>query len=289
MMRIITRPDFDGIVCAALLCDALEINYPVKWVEPHTLQKGRVEIRKGDIIANLPYDPRCALWFDHHYTNRVQGSFKGAFEIAPSAAGIIFEYYRDRFKRDYSELVAAVDKIDSAYLTLDEVLHPEKYAYVLLSMTVVDGDHPDEDYWNQLLDLLRNFDIQQVLNHPDVSRRCQNVIKENLSYTLCLKEHTRLKEHVAITDFRPLERVRIRYDDSRKRTIIVNVGHSIFNRHCKVNAGLLLSDFGGGGHRGAGSARFPASKTASYIPRIIDALLKNENNETDESMRKLTT
>jgi nanoRNase/pAp phosphatase (c-di-AMP/oligoRNAs hydrolase) len=194
-------------------------------------------------------------------------------------------------------LVAAADKIDSAHLTLDEVLHPEKYAYVLLSMTVVDGDHPDETYWNKLLDLLRHFDIQQVLNDPDVSRRCQDVIKENINYTLLLKEHTCLKEHVAITDFRPLERipagnrylvyslfpkavvnVRIRYDDRRKQAIIVNVGHSIFNRNCKVNAGLLLSDFGGGGHRGAGSVRFPVSKAASYIPRIIDALLNRCEN-----------
>lgn len=298
-MRIITRPDFDGVVCAVLLFDALEINYPVKWVEPNTLQKGRVEIRKGDIIANLPYDERCTLWFDHHYTNRVRRPFRGAFEIASSAAGIIFQYYKDRFKRDYSELVAATDKIDSADLTLDEVLHPEKYAYVLLSMTVVDGDHPDENYWNKLLELLRNCDIQQVLKDPVVARRCQDAIKQNKKYAVLLKEHTRLKDHVAITDFRQLEsipagnrylvyslfpeavvNVRIRYEDRRKQAIVVNVGHSIFNRNCKVNAGLLLSGFGGGGHRGAASARFPVSKAASYLPRIVDALLKNENNET---------
>jgi oligoribonuclease NrnB/cAMP/cGMP phosphodiesterase (DHH superfamily) len=298
-MRIVTRPDFDGVVCAALLFDALEIHDPVIWVEPNPLQKGRVEIRKGDIIANLPYDDRCSLWFDHHYTNRIRRPFRGAFEIAPSAAGIIFKYYKDRFKRDYSELAAAADKIDSADLTLDEVLHPEKYAYVLLSMTVFDGDHPDENYWNKLLELLRNFDIQQVLDDPDVSRRCRDVITQNLKYSVFLKEHTRLEGHVAITDFRQLERipvgnrylvyslfpeavvhVRIRYDDRRKQEIIVNVGHSIFNRNCKVNAGLLLSDFGGGGHRGAGSARFPASKASGSIPRIVDALLKNENNET---------
>jgi len=38
-------------------------------VEPKFMQDGQVEIRRGDVIANLPYDPNCTLWFDHHVTN----------------------------------------------------------------------------------------------------------------------------------------------------------------------------------------------------------------------------
>ena len=115
-MRIVTRPDFDGIVCAVLLIDALDIKEPVRWVEPNVLQRGQVEILKGDVIANLPYADNCTLWFDHHHTNQIDFPFNGVFKIAPSAAGIIFEHFRDRFKRDYSELVTATDKIDSADL-----------------------------------------------------------------------------------------------------------------------------------------------------------------------------
>jgi oligoribonuclease NrnB/cAMP/cGMP phosphodiesterase (DHH superfamily) len=65
-MRIVTRPDFDGVVCAVLLYEAENVNVPVKWVEPNDMQKGIVDIHEGDIVANLPYDERCALWFDHH-------------------------------------------------------------------------------------------------------------------------------------------------------------------------------------------------------------------------------
>jgi len=297
-MRIVTRPDFDGVVCAVLLYEALDIKEPVKWVEPSILQRGLVEVRKGDIIANLPYDDKCSLWFDHHYTNRINHSFRGAFRIAPSAAGIIFEHYQDRFVRDYSELITAADKIDSADLTLDQVLHPEKYGYVLLSMTVSDGDHPDESYWNKLIDLIGKYDIQELLDDPAVKRRCQDVIKQNEQYALHLKENTHLEKHVAITDFRHLKKppagnrflvyslfpesfvnVRIRYEENNKEIIAVNVGHSIFNPHCNVNAGLLLADFGGGGHRGAASTRFHVSKAEEFIPQIIDTLLKNENNE----------
>ena len=297
-MRIVTRPDFDGVVCAVLLIDALGIKEPVKWAEPSALQRGQVEIRKGDIIANLPYDDKCTLWFDHHYTNEIDHPFKGVFKIAPSAAGIIFEHYQDRFKRDFSELVTATDKIDSADLTLDEVCQPEKYGYVLLSMTVFEGDYPNEFYWNRLVNLFGEHDFERILKDPEVKRRCQDVVNQNEQYAVQLKANTRLEKQVAITDFRHLKKtptgnrflvyalfpesfvhVRIRREDQNKDMIAVSVGHSIFNPHCNVNAGLLLADFKGGGHYGAAGARFHGSKAEEFIPQIIDALLKNENNE----------
>ena len=297
-MRIVTRPDFDGIVCAVLLHEAMDIAGSVRWVEPNALQRGKVDIRKGDIIANLPYDDRCSFWFDHHYTNRIYRSFNGVFKIAPSAAGIIFNHYIDRFKRDYSELVSATDKIDAAELSLDEVLHPEKHGYVLLSMTVVNGGEPDEPYWNKLIGLLRQHDLQRVLDDPEVKERCRQVIEQNDQYATYLKSYTRLDKQVSITDFRNLENIpagnrflvyslfpdsvvnlKIRHENNNKDMTTVNIGHSIFNRRCNVNAGLLLADFGGGGHRGAASARFESAQADTYLPQIIDALQKNENNE----------
>jgi oligoribonuclease NrnB/cAMP/cGMP phosphodiesterase (DHH superfamily) len=297
-MRIVTRPDFDGIVCAVLLYEALDVRAPVIWVEPSDVQKDLIQIQKGDIIANLPYDERCALWFDHHYTNQIAKPFKGAFKIAPSAAGIIYAYFKDRFQRDYRELVQAADKIDSANLTLEEVLHPENHPYVLLSLTVSNEDQPNEDYWNKLVALFKKYSIRQILQDPEVKQHCQSVTKQNDRYVEVLKTHTVLNQHVAITDFRPLDRppsgnrflvyslfpesfvnVRIRYEDRNKQMVVVNVGHSIFNPNCKVNVGLMLVHFGGGGHRGAGSARFHSSQSDDYISRIIDCLVKNENNE----------
>jgi len=297
-MRIVTRPDFDGVVCAVLLIDAIGIKEPVRWVEPSVLQRGQVEIRKGDVIANLPYAANCSLWFDHHHTNQVDHPFNGVFKIAPSAAGIIFEHYKDRFKRDYSELITATDKIDSADLTLDEVCHPEKHDYVLLSMTVSDDDYPNVSYWNRLVSLLGMYDLEHILKDPEVKRRCQDVVKQNEQYAVHLKANTRLEKHVAITDFRHLERtptgnrflvyalfpesfvqVRIRHEHNNKEMVAVSVGHSTFNPHCNVNAGVLLAGFEGGGHCGAASTRFHTSKADEFIPQIIDALLKNENNE----------
>jgi oligoribonuclease NrnB/cAMP/cGMP phosphodiesterase (DHH superfamily) len=297
-MRIITRPDFDGVVCAALLYEAEDITESVKWVEPNDMQRGLVNVQQGDIIANLPYDDRCMLWFDHHHTNKIDKPFEGVFKIAPSAAGVIFDYYKDRFKHDYSELIAATDKIDSADLSMDEVLYPENYGVVLLSMTVLGRDEYDEGYWNRLVHLFRKSKIDQVLEDPEVKVRCDAAVEKNKSYKDILKKHTILNKHVSITDFRPFDKmptgnrflvysmfpeavvsVKIRYDDKNRQRVAVSAGHSIFNRKCKVNVGVMLSAFEGGGHRAAASCRFDAEKADDYIPKIIEILLKNEDNE----------
>jgi oligoribonuclease NrnB/cAMP/cGMP phosphodiesterase (DHH superfamily) len=238
------------------------------------------------------------LWFDHHHTNRIDTPFEGAFKIAPSAARVIFDFYKDRFKRDYSELVKQTDKIDAADLSMDEVLYPERYGVVLLSMTVLGRDGHEEGYWNRLVHLLRNSDIDKLLENPEVKAHCDTVKEKNKLYKDLLSQNTRVEEHVSITDFRGFDKapsgnrflvysmfpqavvsVTIRYDDKDKKRLAVSVGHSIFNRNCKVNVGRMLTAFGGGGHRAAASCRFDAQKADEYIPKIIDILLKNEDNE----------
>lgn len=297
-MRIITRADFDGVVCAALLYEAENITEPVKWVEPNDMQMGLVDVRAGDIIANLPYDDRCTLWFDHHHTNRIDTPFEGAFKIAPSAARVIFDYYKNSFRRDYTELIKQTDKIDAADLSMDEVLYPERYGVVLLSMTVLGRDGHEEGYWNRLVHLLRNSDIDEILENPEVKANCDAAKEKNKLYKDLLLQNTRVEEHISITDFRGFDKapsgnrflvysmfpqtvvsVTIRYDDKDKKRLAVSVGHSIFNRSCNVNVGRMLTAFGGGGHRAAASCRFDAQKAEDYIPKIIRILLKNEDNE----------
>jgi hypothetical protein len=295
--RIVTRPDFDGVVCAVLLKDMLEIPSPVYWVEPAELQKGLVAVRAGDVIANLPYDPRCSLWFDHHFTNRIEGPFPGAFSLAPSAARVIFEYYSGRFSQDFSELVAETDRIDSADLTEDEVLRPERHPHVLLSMTVKNPER-EPAYWDLLVKMLQTRRIDDVMADPEVKRRCEAVVTQNHQYRKLLEAHTEIRGQVSVTDFRPFEKTpggnrflvfslfpeavvnaKIHYHDQDRDKVVIHLGHSIFNRNCRVNVGMLLSDFEGGGHRGAGAATFDRSKADRYIPQIIAALERNEPND----------
>ena len=204
-MRIVTRPDFDGIVCAVLLKDAERISEPVKWVQPGDMQKGLVEVRSGDVIANLPFDERCSLWFDHHYSNQTDKPFKGEFKIAPSAAGVIFGHNKERFQRDYNELVNETDKIDSAQLTMEEVIYPENYKYILLSMTTSDLSESEAEYWDRLVDLLGHSEIDQVLEDSQVKAQCDKIIEQNAVYKEILYKYTEIKKHVSITDFRSFD------------------------------------------------------------------------------------
>jgi oligoribonuclease NrnB/cAMP/cGMP phosphodiesterase (DHH superfamily) len=270
----------------------------VKWVEPGQVQKRVVDIYHGDILANLPYSENCSMWFDHHYSNRIETPFKGAFEIAPSAAGVVYNYYKKDLKNDYTDLVKAADKIDSADLSMDEVVYPEKFPYVILSMTISSNNATGESYWNKLVDLLRKEDILKILEDEDVTKRCREVIDENKLFREYLVNYTQLKRHVSITDFRSFEKepsgnrflvyslfpetvvsLRVRYDDNDKEKVRVSIGHSIFNRNCNVNIGLMLSKYEGGGHREAGACSLHVSEADQSINEIVEELLKNESND----------
>lgn len=293
-MRIVTRPDLDGVVCAALLCDIDPVKMPVEWVSPDEIQNGLVKVKCGDIIANLPYHPKCALWFDHHISNRMDIPFRGAYKLEPSAARVVYDYYKERFSRDYEDLVKETDKVDSAAFSLDEVLHPERYPFILLSMTIQSHLKADAPYWNLLVELLQSDEIGTILKHPEVRRRCDAVIDQNMAYEDHLKAHTTIIKDVAITDFRSLDQkprgnrylvyalypeaivhMNVGCHDDDRSQIVVGVGYNIFNRRCRVNVGDLLSRFGGGGHRAVGACRFHVDEADEYIRQILDGLIKN--------------
>ena len=296
ILRIVTRPDFDGIVCAVLIYEAEGIDEPVLWIEPGQVQNGEVTIKEGDIMANLPYDKRCSMWFDHHVSNQTDADIPGAFALAPSAAGVAYEYYRNlgRIEKKFDELIKATDIIDAADLSRDMVLQPEKYPYLLLSMTIKNRDDSDPPYWNRLVSLLRDRNISEIIEDVEVKQRCDMVVEENRAFEKILKAHTRLDGNITITDFREMEKapsgnrflvyslfpdamasIKIRHDHKDKNRVIVSIGRSIFNDRFQVNIGTLLSRYGGGGHAGAGGCSMEAGNADTYLDQILAIMKKN--------------
>lgn len=293
-MRIVTRPDFDGIVCAVLLKEALDAEPEIVWLEPNDIQSGRAEIRPGDILANLPHHPEASLWFDHHVSNKPENPVPGGFEIAPSAAGVVYRYYQAQGKLDnrFDELVHHTDLIDSADLTRDQVNAPEDYPYVLLSMTIKNIRFGDTAYWNRLVEMLRTDPIDRIMEDPHVKSRCTEVVRENQAFGQHLKDHTRIEDRISVTDFRGLDpvpsgnrfltyslfpdtiaSVKIRYKGPDKEQVLLSVGKSIFNRESRVNIGRLLAKYGGGGHDGAGGCTLdrPAQGKIDEIIAVMKA------------------
>jgi len=287
-MRLITRADFDGIVCGVLITARESIDR-FMFVEPKSMQDGEVEVNTDDIIANLPHHPNCYLWFDHHVTNAISYPFQGNFRIAPSAARVVFEYYPDDFLGKFEELINEADRIDSANLGVADILNPE--GYVLLSFTIDPKDSKDEAYWIELIHLLRDYPFSSVMERPEVRNRCQRVLDDFKVYQTLVMKHSRQESNIVITDFREVDftgkanrflvyslfpeaniSLKIFKDTQRQGRTGISVGKNIFNKTSSVNVGELLSHYGGGGHQGAGSCRVPDGEVDRVLDKIIQAL-----------------
>src|SRR4051794_24203911 len=135
-VRLITRSDFDGLVCAVLLKEIGLIDQ-YQFVHPKDVQDGKVEVTPNDILANVPYARGCGLWFDHHSSEQARAhyadGFEGSFKESPSCARVIWEYYggHSRFSRQLDSLMHAVDKSDSGDLNADDIETPRDW--ILLS------------------------------------------------------------------------------------------------------------------------------------------------------------
>lgn len=275
-MRLVTRGDLDGLTCAVLLSLNEEVN-SISLIHPQDISDGRATIRPDDIIANLPFHPGCAMWFDHHLhtatANVPPEAFRGAFAEAPSAARLVYEYYGgEAAMPQFKELVAETDRLDSANLTPDDVLDPQGFIKLGFTIDGRTGLGTFERYFLHLVDLLRaGTPVADVLADPSVRKRCELLEGENESFCQDLRRHSRIEGNVVVTDFRELDHTpignrflvyalfpevnvsaRIHWGPNRAFPMLL-LGHSIFRRTCKTNVGELAARYGGGGHRGAGS------------------------------------
>jgi hypothetical protein len=234
-MRLVTRADFDGLVCGALVTKFEKIG-EFLFVEPKFMQDGLVEIRQGDIITNLPYHPNCTLWFDHHITNTTPNFpqpivlGQGGFRLAPSAARVVYEYYLELAQQSATAiegwhaaplppqdilsflnterikyLLHEADRIDAGKLAMNDVLDPQ--GYVLISMTTDGRNAGDEPYWLRIINLLRETSLEQTLGDPEVKRRCQRIRDEQEKLRKLLVERTTMKGNVIYCDLRGVEEI----------------------------------------------------------------------------------
>lgn len=294
-MRLVTRGDLDGLTCAVLICLNEQID-DILLLHPQDITDGKVQVGEGDIVANLPYQPGCSMWFDHHHHTATLAApeleFKGAFGAAPSAARLVYEYFGGRKAMpQFTELVRETDRLDSADLVREDVENPAGYIKLGFTIDSRSGLGKFESYFMMLLDLLQSqTPIDEVLAHPEVKRRTDLLDQANVVFRQALTENTRVEDNIIITDFRQLDHlpignrflvyalypdanvsVRIQWGPNKEFTMMT-LGHSIFNRNCKTNVGELAARYGGGGHAGAGSV--PLIDDPDYQIQMVVAELK---------------
>ena len=300
-MRLVTRGDLDGLTSAVIITMKEPID-EIVLIHPQDITDKKVEIRRDDILANVPYHPNAGMWFDHHLltasNEKPPADFKGRYRVAQSVARLVYEYYTENYPDDaalqsLAPLVDATDRVDAAQLTPDDVNNPS--GYVLLGFTIDNrsGLGSFESYFKNLVESLKTKPIEEIMQEPQVKERVDRLKREQSEFTHLLKRNSFQLNNVVVTDLREIERLpagnrfliytlfpdsnvslRVHWGPSHK-SVIAAVGHSIFNRTCKTSVGELMSRFGGGGHRGTGTCVLPLDKAADAIDEILFELQGN--------------
>jgi len=297
-MRLVTRGDLDGLTCA-LIITACETIDAIELVHPQEMTERRFPIAPRDIIANLPYHPACGKWFDNHLLTDAglmpKKGFDGKYGNAPSAARMVYEYYLARHASlsKHEPFLAEVDRFDSGQLTREDVLNPAGVILLGYTLDPRTGLGAFKDYFSSLLSALRTKTVDEVLRLPEPKERTSRMREQDARFREVTAAGSTVQGNVVLTDFRAIGelpvgnrflvytlfpeaniQVRLAWGPKRER-VVVNVGWSIFNRTCKTNVGVLMSLYGGGGHKGAGSCMLPVETADAQVRQMVDTLRGN--------------
>lgn len=300
-MRLITRSDFDGLACAVFLKEAGIID-TYKFAHPKDLQDGLIEVTKDDCLANVPFVEGCGLWFDHHSSEQERNAYKGKYEgeskSSPSAAHVVYDYYggKERFP-GFDDLLAAVDKVDSANLTKEEILNPSGWVLLGFIMDPRTGlgrfrqfTISNYQLMEKLIDWCRTMTIDEIMALPDIKERIDLYFEQTEKFVEMVKEHTTVKNNVIISDLRGLETIYTGnrfmiyslYPEANISVWIVSgrggqgcscaVGYSVLNRTCEINVGKLMLKYGGGGHPMVGTCQFPDEVMDEKVAALLNEI-----------------
>jgi nanoRNase/pAp phosphatase (c-di-AMP/oligoRNAs hydrolase) len=298
--RLVTRSDFDGLVCAALLKE-LGILDEIKFVHPKDMQDGLVELSDRDITTNLPYVPGVRLAFDHHEseTLRVEEAVEN-YVIVPgalSAARVVYDYFggAERFERVTEPLMEAVDKADSALFSLDEIKEPTGWILLSFLMDPRTGLGRFRDFrisnyqlMMELIDACLERSVEEVLRMPDVVERVTLYREHAAAAQSQLEERSTVHGNLVVLDLReddvihPTNRfmiyalhpacnisIHVLWGLKQQNTVFA-MGKSIVNRTSRTDVGALMLSYGGGGHEAAGTCQVANDDAEAVLAELIE-------------------
>jgi len=300
--RLVTRSDFDGLVCAVLL-EQLGMVHDIMFVHPKDVQDGQVEIGPGDIATNLPYSPDAHLVFDHHRSETVRNATIAANHIidpdAPSAARVVYDYYggAERFPSISPELMRAVDQADSAQYSLEEVLAPTGWVLLNFLMDSRTGLGRFRDFrisnyqlMMQLIEACQHYGIDEILQLPDVRERVDLYHQQAATFVAQLQRCSSVRGSVVVVDLRDEDVIHagnrfmvyalfptctvsahVLWGKQRQNTVIA-VGKSILDRSSNADIGALMLSHGGGGHANAGTCQVPHDDADRVVDELVGQL-----------------
>jgi nanoRNase/pAp phosphatase (c-di-AMP/oligoRNAs hydrolase) len=297
--RLVTRSDFDGLVCAVLL-KHLDMIDEIKFVHPKDMQDGKVEISDRDITTNLPFVPGVHLAFDHHLSETFRNPGERPNHIiypdAPSAARVVYEHFggRNKFPAAWDDMMVAVDKGDSAQFTMEEVLHPKGWVLMNFLMDARTGLGRFREFrisnYNLMMDLIdycKNHSIEDILKLPDVVERSNLYFEQEAKFKEQIKRCATVHKNLVVLDLRNEETIHagnrfviyalfpqcnisihVLWGVKQQNTVFAT-GKSIFDRGSNTNVGELMLKYGGGGHLAAGTCQIENDKAEAVLKELI--------------------
>ena len=303
--RLVTRSDFDGLVCAVLLKE-LDIIDDIKFVHPKDMQDGTILISDSDITTNLPYVKGVHLAFDHHLSETIRIGDKPDNHIidpkAPSAARVVYDYYggKAKFPTIAVDMMDAVDKGDSAQFSEQEVLKPGGWDLRNMLMDSRTGLGRFREFrvsnyqlMMQLIDYCRNHSVEEIISLPDVKERVDLYFEHEAKFKDQLMRCSTVHDNLVVLDLRKEETI---YAGNRfmiyalfpdcnisihvlwglnKLNTVLATGKSILNRTSKTNVGELMLTYGGGGHENAGTCQVENEDAAKVLAELTKQINKD--------------
>lgn len=297
--RLVTRSDFDGLVCAVLLKQQGIID-DISFVHPKDMQDGKVDIGPRDITTNLPYVPGCHLAFDHHASEVSRVGAAPANLIidadSPSAARVVYKHFggAGAFPSISDEMMDAVDKADSAQFSVDEILNPSGWVLLNYLMDARTGLGRFREFrvsnyqlMMELIDYCSDHTIEQILALPDVKERADLYFAHQKPAQEQIRRCASVHGNLVVLDLRDEDvifaanrfsiyamfpacniSIHVLWGLRRQNTAFA-IGKSIIDRSSKTNVGALCLRYGGGGHQNAGTCQVETVDTGRVLAELI--------------------
>ena len=296
--RLVTRSDFDGLVCAVLL-KHLDLIDDIKFVHPKDMQDGKVDINDHDITTNLPYVKGVNLAFDHHLSETIRNEKVDNHIIdpdAPSAARVVWKYYggHDAFPVAWDEMMEAVDKGDSAQFSQEEVLNADGWVLLNFLMDARTGLGRFREFrisnyalMMDLIDYCKNHTIDEILSLPDVKERVELYFEQETKFKEQIQRCATVHGNLVVLDLRHEEQIwagnrfmiyalypqcnisiHVLWGLKQQNTVFAT-GKSIFDRSAKTNVGELMLQYNGGGHHAAGTCQVENDRAEAVLNELI--------------------
>ncbi len=301
--RLVTRSDFDGLVCAVLLKQRGIID-DISFVHPKDMQDGKVEIGPRDITTNLPFVPSCYLAFDHHASevSRLGADRPDNLIIdpnSPSAARVVYQHFggAEAFPGISAAMMDAVDKADSAQFSSEEILQPSGWVLLNYLMDARTGLGRFREFrvsnyqlMMELIDYCAAHSIDEILALPDVKERADLYFAHRDPAQEQIRRCAHVHGNLVVLDLRDEDlifatnrftiyamfpdcnvSIHVLWGLKRQNTAFA-IGKSIVNRSSNTNVGELCLKHGGGGHQNAGTCQVEVAATEEVLAELVAAI-----------------